>query len=81
MTEYIISQIKRPIIQVWRKNGIKNSATKTIEANRHTNLTVAVLGIIATAVSLIDSFGGAVRKLSNERSSIPIMEKVWHRVA
>jgi len=38
-----------------------------------------VLGIVATLVSLIDSLGGAVRKLSNKRKQNPISEKAWHR--
>jgi len=37
------------------------------------------LGIVATVVILIDSLGGAVRKLLNKISSIPIMDIVRHR--
>jgi len=35
------------------------------------------MGIVVTLVSLIDSFVGAERKLSNKRGSIPLWKKVW----
>jgi len=34
-----------------------------------------ILGIFGTVVSVIDSLDGAVRKLSNKRSSIPLWKK------
>jgi len=44
-------------------------------------MSFTVLGIVAIVVNLINSLGGAARKLSNKRSSIPLWEKydivVW----
>jgi len=38
-----------------------------------------VLGIVATADSLFDSLGGAVRKLLSKRSCIPVWKTYNHR--
>ena len=60
---------ERPIVdpwQVWRENGAISNGGKSLH-----KFYCTALGVVATVVSLTDSLGGAVCKLSNKRSSIP----------
>jgi len=60
---------------VWRGNGIKDCAISSNGGKSLHELYCTIIGIVATVVSLINSLGGAVRKLSNIRSNIPLCEK------
>jgi len=71
-----VTEQTRPIDvpwQMWRIIDITDYASVALEANRYMRFTVS--RIFVTVASSIDSLGGAVRKLSNKRSSIPLGRK------
>jgi len=52
------------------------ASSAAMEAKSLHHFYCTVLAIVATVVSLIDILGGAVRKLSKKRSSIPLWKSM-----
>ena len=70
--------VKRPVVEPWQvrhKNGIKDWSISRNESKSLREFYCTVLRNIATVLSLIDSLGGAVCKLPNMRSCIPLRKK------
>ena len=62
--------------QVWHENGIKDYAINSNSDKLLHEFYCEVWGIVAIAVSWIDSLDGEAHKLSKKQ--YPIMVKVWH---